>query len=82
MAEMGEVKVFRIRGEIRKPTYQTTFVKELRALKREEALEKIYAEFGSRHRVKRFHLRIASVEEIGAEEAEDPSVRKLSGVEG
>lgn len=79
---MGEVKVFRIKGEIRKPTYQTSFVKELRALKREDAVEKIYTEFGSRHRVKRFHVKIASIEEIGAGEAEDPIVRKLSGAEG
>jgi large subunit ribosomal protein LX len=75
---MSEVKVFRITGEIKKPNFQTGFKKEMRALKPEDAVERIYKEIGSRHRVKRFQIRILKVEEIKPEEITDISVRKLT----
>ncbi len=75
---MSEVKVFRVIGEIRKPNFQTGFRKEVRALKPENAVEKIYTELGSKHRVKRFQIKIVKVEEIGLEEIESPLVKKLS----
>lgn len=75
---MSEVKVFRVVGEITKPNFQTDFKKEIRALKPEEAIEKIYMEIGSKHRVKRFQIKILKVEEIGAEEIIDPTVKKLT----
>lgn len=75
---MSEVKVFRVTGEIVKPNYQTKFRKEVRALKPEDAEEKIYMEFGSKHRAKRFQIRIKKIEEISAEEIEDPIIRKLT----
>ncbi len=78
---MENIKVFRVVGEIRKPNYKTSFKKEVRALKPEHAVERIHAELGSQHRVKRNHLRILSVEEIRPEEAESPIIRELSGVE-
>ena len=75
---MSEVKVFRVIGEIRKPNFQTGFRKEVRALKPEDAVEKIYMELGSKHRVKRFQIRIVGVEEISPGEIESPLVRKLT----
>lgn len=75
---MSEVKVFRVTGEIIKPNYQTKFRKEVRALKSEDAKEKIYMEFGSKHRAKRFQIRIKKVEEISAEEIQDPTIKKLT----
>jgi large subunit ribosomal protein LX len=75
---MSEVKVFRIAGEIVKPNYQTKFRKEVRALKSEDAKEKIYMEFGSKHRAKRFQIRIEKVEEIRPEEIEDQTIKKLT----
>jgi large subunit ribosomal protein LX len=74
----NEVKVFRVSGEIRKPNFQTEFRKEVRALKPEDAVEKVYMELGSKHRVKRFQIRIFGVEEIGAEEIENVMVKKLT----
>lgn len=65
---MGEVKVFRIRGEVPMGVLRSTFVKEVRALKLEHALERIYSEFGSRHKVKRSRIKIISIEEV----SEDP----------
>lgn len=75
---MSEVKVFRVIGEIRKPNFRTDFRKEVRALKPEDAVEKIYMELGSKHRVKRFQIKIVKVEEIGPEEIESPLVKKLT----
>lgn len=75
---MSEVKTFRITGEIRKPDWQASFKKEVRAMKSEDALEKVYKELGSKHRAKRFQIKMSSIEEIKPEEAEDPIMRKLS----
>jgi len=75
---MSEVKIFRVIGKITKPNFRTDFEKEVRALKPEQAVEKIYMELGSKHKVKRFHIKILKVEEIKPEEAEDPIIRKLA----
>jgi large subunit ribosomal protein LX len=75
---MSEVKVFRIIGKIRKPNFQTDFRKEVRALKPEDAVEKVYMLLGSKHRVKRFQITISKVEEIEAQEIKDNIVKKLT----
>ena len=75
---MSEVKIFRVSGKITKPNFRTEFEKEIRALKPEHAIEKIYMELGSKHRVSRMHIKILKVEEIKPEEAEDPIIRKLA----
>ncbi|MCZ2808362.1 MAG: 50S ribosomal protein L18Ae [Candidatus Bathyarchaeota archaeon] len=75
---MSEVKVFRVIGKIRKPNFQTEFKKEVRALKPEDAVEKVYMLLGSKHRVKRYQMTISKVEEIGPEEIEDILVKKMT----
>ena len=75
---MNEIKVFRVIGKIRKPNFQTEFRKEVRALKPEDAVEKVYMLLGSKHRVKRYQMRISKVEEIAPEEIEDIIVKKLT----
>jgi large subunit ribosomal protein LX len=75
---MSEVKVFRVIGKIRKPNFQTEFQKEVRALKPEDAVEKVYMLLGSKHRVKRFQIKISQVQEIGPEEIEDILVKKMT----
>jgi len=71
------MKVFKVTGEINKPKLNTSFVKEILADKSEHAVEKVYAEIGSKHRVKRCHISIANVEEISAEQIENPILKKL-----
>jgi large subunit ribosomal protein LX len=71
------LKVFRVIGEIRKPNLKTSFRQEILAAKPEHAVEKVYAEFGSKHRVKRFHIKIASVGEVPPEEITNPLLKKL-----
>jgi large subunit ribosomal protein LX len=56
---------------------KTSFRKEIVAAKPEHAVEKVYAELGSRHRVKRFHIKIANVEEVAPEQIENPLLKKL-----
>ncbi|TET55695.1 50S ribosomal protein L18a [Candidatus Bathyarchaeota archaeon] len=75
---MSEVKVFRVTGKMVKPNLKTTFRKEVRALKPEDAKEKIFMELGSKHRAKRFQIRIFKVEEVPPEEIESPLIRKLT----
>jgi large subunit ribosomal protein LX len=47
-------------------------------LKPEDAVEKVYMELGSKHRVKRFQMKIFKVEEISPEEIENVLVKKLT----
>jgi large subunit ribosomal protein LX len=75
---MSEVKVFRVIGEIKKPNFETEFRKEVRAVKPEDAVEKVYMELGSRHRVRRYQMKISKVEEVSPEEIEDILLRKMT----
>lgn len=74
---MSKLKLFRVTGEINKPNLKTPFTKELLAVKSEHAIEKVYAEIGSKHRVKRFQLKISTVEEIFIDEIENPILKKI-----
>ena len=67
---MSEVKIFRVTGRIDKAHFfePIIFRKEVAAAKRNHAIEKIYAEMGSRHRAKRNQIKILEVEEVEPEE--------------
>ncbi len=71
------MKAFKVTGEIDKPKLTTPFIKEVLADKSEHAVEKVYAEIGSKHRVKRCHIQITSVEEISPDKIENPIIKKL-----
>lgn len=71
------MKVFRVIGEIRKPNLKSPFKKEVIAVKPEHAVERVYAELGSRHRAKRFQIKILNVEEVPLNEIENPLLRKI-----
>lgn len=68
LKKMSEVKTYRITGWINKPNFENRFRKELRSIKPEDAIEELYKIFGSKHRVKRFQIKIEKVEEVPAEE--------------
>jgi large subunit ribosomal protein LX len=78
---MSEVKIFRVSGEINKPNFKTSFKKEIRALKKEDAVDRVYKEIGSKHKAKRFQIKILKVEQISLEEVTDPIVKKMSSGE-
>ena len=71
------MKAFKVTGEISKPKLTTPFMKELLADKREHAVEKVYSEIGSKHHVKRCHIKITGVEEISADQIENPILKKM-----
>lgn len=71
------MKVFRVTGEIRKPNLTTPFAKEVLADKPEHAVERVYAEIGSKHRVKRFYMKVLKVEEVSAEDIANPVLKKM-----
>lgn len=78
---MSEVRIFRIRGQITHPSMKTSFTKEVRALKLQDALERVYSELGSRHKLKRYHIKIVEVREIPPEEVADPVLKRLLELE-
>ncbi len=68
------MQVYRIRGWFKQGLYRQTFTRELLALSKEQALERVYSEFGSRHKLKRSQINIEDVAEIKPEEITDPRV--------
>ena len=75
------MKLFKVAGEIEKKGLKTPFLREIVAAKSEHAVERIYAELGSKHRVKRFHITIKNVEEVPLEEIKNLSLRNFVGEE-
>jgi large subunit ribosomal protein LX len=60
---MDQVKMFNITGYVKKGGKKITFTKDVKALKESHALEKIYSEIGSRHKAKRFDIKVTKVQE-------------------
>ncbi len=82
----GEVKTYRVRGRMllshdRFPEWRN-FTLYVRALKPEHALEKVYSDLGSRHKLKRYHIKIEKIEEVPLEEVEDLEVLRLAELTG
>ncbi len=75
---MEEVKNFRIEGKMLVAGKWQKFKVEVRALRAEHALEKVYSDLGSRHKLKRSHIRIEKIVEIPPEELENPYIRELA----
>ncbi len=71
------MKVFRVTGQICKPNLATPFAKEVLANKSEHAEERVYAEIGSKHRVKRCHIKIANTVEVEADQIENAVLKKI-----
>ena len=69
---MSQVKTFIIKGELRKRGEAHPFRKELRALKKEDALVQLYADMGSRHKAKRFEVNITGIEEAQVQDQAKP----------
>ena len=57
------MKNFIITGEIKKRFMKIPFEKEIVDISKENALEKIFSELGSKHKAKRFEIKIIEVKE-------------------
>jgi len=75
-----EIKIFRISGKFRMGEELQIFTKEFRAVSKENGLEKLYTDLGSKHKVKRNRIIIDEIKEIKPEEAENVYVKEMSGV--
>ena len=67
---MSEVKKFKITGEIRKAKMKIPFSVVYNAVKQEHAMQRLYAEMGSRHRARRFEIKVAEIKEFKEETAQ------------
>jgi len=67
---LTEVKTFRMTGEVKKPRTTIPFALELRATKREDAIERVYTEMGSRHKARRLEIKLEKIEELKTSETE------------
>jgi large subunit ribosomal protein LX len=67
---MSEVKKFKITGEIRKGQSRIPFSVEFNALKEEDAVQRLYSEMGSRHRARRFEVKIVKIQSAHLEAAQ------------
>ena len=81
-----EIKVFRVFGvamfspdSVR--SWQP-FTIDVRALKKEHAVEKVLSELGSRHKLKRAHIKILRIEEIPPEKAKYKTIKDLEKIRG
>ena len=70
-------KIYRVRGRFVLGSEVQVFTKEFKAVKEEDIEEKIYSIFGSKHRINRNQIKIESIEEISADEAEDHIVKAI-----
>lgn len=74
---MSEIKIYRIIGNYRKKFKKYLFRKEVRALKEEDALEKVLSQITSIGIFRR-QINIQEVKEITLEESQDYLIRELS----
>jgi len=79
---VSEVKTYLVEGEMlishdKFPEWRK-FRVYARGLKPEHALEKVYSELGSRHKLKRYHIRIKEVREVPLEEVDDLHIIQLA----
>lgn len=58
-----ELKNFKVYGEVKKGKFKMPFTKVIKALKTEDVLEKVYCDFGSRHKAKRFEIKILKIDQ-------------------
>ncbi|TXT62713.1 MAG: 50S ribosomal protein L18Ae [Promethearchaeota archaeon] len=73
----SEIKIYRITGRYQKNRKEYLFRKEKRALKREDAVEKVLSQITSIGLLRR-QITIDNVEEITPEQAEDYLIKELS----
>ena len=73
-----KTKIFKVQGKFIMGQGLKHFTKELKAVSEDDIREKIYSEFGSKHRIGRNKIFIDEIKEISEEEAQDPMIKALS----
>lgn len=82
-SEPLQVKTYLVKGRMRLRNGDIEKFKiEVRALNEEQALERLYSILGSRHKLKRGHIYVESVEIVkNIEEIKNPYVQQLAAAE-
>jgi len=73
-----KTKIFRIQGKFVMGEKPQVFTKELKAINERDVQEKIYSEFGSKHRINRNQIQLEKIEEITLDEVTDPLIKSIS----
>jgi large subunit ribosomal protein LX len=73
-----KTKIFKIQGKFVLGESLKPFTKELKAVKEEDIYERIYSEIGSKHHLSRYQIKIEKIEEISAEDIQDPIVKSIT----
>lgn len=72
-----KTKIFRVKGKLLDVDKTKVFTRELKGIKVEDIKEKLYSEFGSKHRLNRDQIIFDEITEISADEVTDPIVKSL-----
>ncbi|RLE59841.1 MAG: 50S ribosomal protein L18a [Thermoprotei archaeon] len=72
-----EVKVYLIEGKMLIAGKWSKFSMELTGIRKEHVIEKVYSLLGSRHKLKRDHIRITDIKEISPNEVKNRYVSDL-----
>lgn len=75
------VRVFKIEGIMRLKHGWQKFSIEKRGIRKDEVVERVLSELGSRHKLPRFHIKITAIREIKEDEITDPYVAKIGTME-
>ncbi|MEM2878519.1 MAG: 50S ribosomal protein L18Ae [Candidatus Hadarchaeales archaeon] len=73
------MKIYQIKGRFRQGIDKATFTKIVPALSEIQALERVYSDLGSRHKLKRSQIDIDEVKEIKPEEITDKRMLEMVG---
>ncbi|MFH1821177.1 MAG: 50S ribosomal protein L18Ae [Methanobacteriota archaeon] len=66
--------IYRISGWFKQGLFKQKFTRDVLALSNGQALERVYSEVGSRHRLTRNTIHIEGVTEVKPEDVTDPRV--------
>ena len=72
-----QTKIYRVKGKFVMGSDVQVFTKELKSFNEENIYEKIYSDFGSKHRINRNQIDIEEIKEITPEEVIDPIVKGI-----
>jgi large subunit ribosomal protein LX len=74
-----KTKIYRIHGKfVMGDNNSQVFTKELKAINEKDIHERIYSEFGSKHRINRNQIKLDKIEEISLDEVTDPLIKSIS----
>jgi large subunit ribosomal protein LX len=67
---LTKVKTFKATGEVKKAQGSIPFSVEVRAMKEQDVIERLYADLGSRHKARRLEIKLKKIEELKTSEPE------------